>query len=288
MKVAPKAWKNVPSELNSGGNNITPLKDINEAMPSAKVNIPIKKDSNINNSTGNSTFNNLTGPAEINNTLNSTQDNSHINQIDSNIGNSMSNSNPLGMNSYGNGINSFGSGYGMGGSYGGYGMGGGSYGMGGGYGMGGFGGYGMSGGYGMGGSYGMPGMNKDPNNPDFLDKCFYSIERMNFQLFHLCELARMIHQQSTALAYLFDLFKKGYSLVNNFAKDKIMSLIYTIKKYSIDKIIQLKKFTKEFLNKSNNQEDTTLKSHIKLLDRALFILIIISSSTLIAKAIAIK
>jgi hypothetical protein len=188
---------------------------------------------------------------------------------------------------YGGGMNSslYGGGYGntYGGGYGGMGMGVGGYGMG--MGMSGYGGYNMGmGGMGMGMGRGM----SDPNNPDFLDKCFFTIEKMNFQIFHLCELARMIHQQSTALYFLYDIVKKGYSTVNTYAKDKIKLIFFSLKNYGIDKIIKLKKFTKEFLSKSENLEDNKIRNHIKLLDKLLIFMLILASSTVIIKAIGVK
>jgi hypothetical protein len=142
------------------------------------------------------------------------------------------------------------------------------------------------GGYG-GGMYGGRG-NQISENTDFLEKCFFTIERMNFQIFHLCELARMIHQQSTALAYLYDIIKKGYILINTYCKDKTLSLISTIKTKIKEKILSIRKQIKEFLSKSSELENSKIRRHIKVIDNILFILLIIASSTVLYKAIKVN
>ena len=137
-----------------------------------------------------------------------------------------------------NQVNNYSSGYGASG-YGGSGYGIGGYGMGG-YGMN---GYGMGmGGYGMGmGSYGMGGvgmMGRDSN--DSLSKYFMLLERLNFHLFHLCEMVRMMQNQSEAIKFLFDMVKKAVIFgkdcilvhsvdIFNYLKHKIMSIFSTIK-----------------------------------------------------------
>ena len=268
MKGQPvKAWKHQPSEVNSNNIIISPLNDGSDSLPLVKTNVPVKKDSNLGN---------------INQPINEISNNDNSYGNDNNFG-GIGNNNIGGMNNnlYGGMNNSlYGGGYGNSNFGGGYGMGMGGYGMGMGMGMGGYGGYGM----GMGMGRGM----SDPNNPDFLDKCFFTIEKMNFQIFHLCELARMIHQQSTALLFLYDIIKKGYSTVNTYAKDKIRSIFSSLKNYGIDKIIRLKQFTKEFLSKSENLEDNKIRSHIKILDKLLIFMLILASSTIIVKAIAVK
>lgn len=199
--------------------------------------------------------------------------------------NSTSNMNNYNSSGYGSSYGSSYGGYGGMGGYGGGMYGGGMYGGMGGYGGGMYGGgmYGGMGGYGMMGR----GMMNDPNHqPDFLDKAFMSVERMNFQLFHLCELARMIHQQSAALTFLYEMIHKGYSAVKGYTFSGVKSLLSSIKNGTISRLVRMRNFIKEFLSKSDELKDEKIKQQIKLLDRLLFITLIIAASGMLFQAIA--
>lgn len=260
--MGPKPWDTVKSEINTLPKEqlITPISN-NVNIPVNSEPIIIKKDSRqVDNSTNiiNQNVNNNQAQQQSNDPINNNQTGSNLNSYTG-----LSNNNYGGYNSsgYGSMYGGMGGGYGMG--MGGYGSYGGMYG-------------GMGGGYGMGmGGYGMrPMMNQ--NDPDFLDRCFQTIERMNFQLFHLCELARMIQQQSAALTFLYEMISKVYSVVKTYAKENMISLFSSIKNGTISKLIRLREIVTEFLNTSPSTEDSKLKKHLKILDKMLIVLLTIS------------
>lgn len=263
--MGPKPWDTVKSEINTLPKEqlITPSISNNVNTPVNSEPIIIKKDSRqVDNSTSiiNQNVNNNQAQQQSNDPINNNQIGSNLNSYTG-----LSNNNYGGYNSsgYGSMYGGMGGGYGMG--MGGYGSYGGMYGgMGGGYGIGmGMGGYGMR-----------PMMNQ--NDPDFLDRCFQTIERMNFQLFHLCELARMIQQQSAALTFLYEMISKVYSVVKTYAKENMISLFSSIKNGTISKLIRLREIVTEFLNTSPSTEDSKLKKHLKILDKMLIVLLTIS------------
>lgn len=219
-----------------------------------------------------------TNPSLINdNYLNSTNANLNINSNNPSSDPTTNSSNALGtQNTNTNTGTSL-----YGGGYGGYGMGG--YGGYGGYGMssyGGYGsGYGMSGygGHGMGGYGGMSGMYGNRmgqgGQESILDQCFFIVERLNYQMFHFCEMTRMIQAQSASLTYFLEIMKKAYDWVKTFITNHTKSFINNTKLLLIQKLVKLKQNLKEFFT-TKEVEDDKLKKHIKALDYMITILLV--------------
>ena len=85
-------------------------------------------------------------------------------------------------------------------------------------GMGNGGGMGYRGGMGNGrmGYGGMSRMNNPNEQGTVLDQCFFIVEKLNYQMFHFCEMTRMIQAQSASLAYFLEIMKKVYTWSKNF------------------------------------------------------------------------
>lgn len=283
-----KPWKNVQTPINTTSQHNL-ISETNEKLTDVSqinnLSVPIKKESNQNNR--NLNIENNPNQNNLSNNSNSYPDNNQVSNNSSLNGNGYNlNSGVYGnenMSTY-NGYNGYGSGYG---GYNGYGGGyGSSFGSLGGYssngyggGFGSYGGYGgRYGGYGGYGGYGNSmmgsGMMNGNQNPDFLDKCFFTIERMNFQLFHLCELARMIQQQSVSLTFLMEMSCKFYDIIKYVMKDKLYEYIVSFKSKTIEKIMKIREFLYDFLNNNTLKDDSKLKNEIKLLDKFLIFLLI--------------
>lgn len=78
--------------------------------------------------------------------------------------------------------------------------------------IGGYGGlYNGLGGYGNGYSgYGGYGMNIPGRTETFFDKIFMTVERANYQMFHLCEMIKMIQHQTPTIKYFYELLTRAY------------------------------------------------------------------------------
>ena len=101
----------------------------------------------------------------------------------------------------------------------------------------------------MAGMYMMGGQNT------FFDKIFMTLERANYQMYHLCEMIKLIKNQKPTLKF----FKAMIISAFNTLKQKYYEIIKTIKDY----FINLKDIF-SFNNDKYNEED--LKSHIKIID----------------------
>ena len=106
--------------------------------------------------------------------------------------------------------------------------------------------------FGMAGMYMMGGQNT------FFDKIFMTLERANYQMYHLCEMIKLIKNQKQTLKF----FKAMIISAFNTLKQKYYEIIKTIKDY----FINLKDIF-SFNNDKYNEED--LKSHIKIIDYAI-------------------
>ena len=106
--------------------------------------------------------------------------------------------------------------------------------------------------FGMAGMYMMGGQNT------FFDKIFMTLERANYQMYHLCEMIKLIKNQKPTLKF----FKAMIISAFNTLKQKYYEIIKTIKDY----FINLKDIF-SFNNDKYNEED--LKSHIKIIDYAI-------------------
>ena len=106
--------------------------------------------------------------------------------------------------------------------------------------------------FGMAGMYMMGGQNT------FFDKIFMTLERANYQMYHLCEMIKLIKNQKPTLKF----FKAMIISAFNTLKQKYYEIIKTIKDY----FINLKDIF-SFNNDKYNEDD--LKSHIKIIDYAI-------------------
>ena len=89
----------------------------------------------------------------------------------------------------------------------------------------------------------------------FLDKLFMTLERANYQMFHLCEMIKLIKNQKPTIIFFKSLIISTFKAI----KQKYYEIIQMIKEY----FIHLKNiFT--FNNDKYNEED--LKNHIKIID----------------------
>ena len=99
------------------------------------------------------------------------------------------------------------------------------------------------------------------------------VERMNYQMYHFCEMTRMIQAQSASLAYFMEIMGKIYSWVKNFIMTNSKSFYNNTKIKLIERFLKIKLVIKEFFSK-NEVEDHKLKSQIKALDYIITILLI--------------
>ena len=87
------------------------------------------------------------------------------------------------------------------------------------------------------------------------DKMFMTLERANYQMFHLCEMIKLIKNQKPTITFFKSLIISAFNAI----KQKYYEIIQMIKDY----FVNLKNiFT--FNNDKYNEED--LKNHIKFID----------------------
>ena len=103
--------------------------------------------------------------------------------------------------------------------------------------------------FGMAGMYMMGGQNT------FFDKIFMTLERANYQMYHLCEMIKLIKNQTPTLKFFKAMIISAFKAL----KEKYYEIIKTLKEY----FSNLKNvFT--FNNDKYNEED--LKRHIQIID----------------------
>ena len=96
----------------------------------------------------------------------------------------------------------------------------------------------------------------------FFDKLFITLERANYQMFHLCEMIKLIKNQKPTIIFFKSLIISSFKAI----KQKYYEIIQMIKDY----FVNLKNiFT--FYNDKYNEED--LKNHIKVIDYVIKILL---------------
>ena len=109
--------------------------------------------------------------------------------------------------------------------------------------------------------FGIPGMYMMGGQNTFFDKLFMTLERANYQMFHLCEMIKLIQKQKPTLKFFKSLIISAFKAI----KEKYFEIIKSIKEY----LNNLKNiFT--FNNDKYNEED--LKNHIDIIDYAINIL----------------
>ena len=104
----------------------------------------------------------------------------------------------------------------------------------------------------------------------FFDKLFMTLERANYQMFHLCEMIKLIKNQKPTLIFFKSLIISTFKTI----KQKYYDIIQMIKEY----FLNLKNiFT--FNNDKYNEED--INNHLKIIDYIIkfllgFLILIIS------------
>ena len=107
--------------------------------------------------------------------------------------------------------------------------------------------------FGMAGMYMMGGQNT------FFDKLFMTLERANYQLYHLCEMIKLVQRQKPTLKFFKSIIISAFKAI----KEKYFAIITTIKEY----LKNLKKNIFSFNNDKYDEEE--LKNHIKIIDYAI-------------------
>ena len=96
----------------------------------------------------------------------------------------------------------------------------------------------------------------------FFDKLFLTLERANYQLYHLCEMIKLIKNQKTTIKFFKSLIISAFKSI----KEKYYDIVNKLKEY----FINLKNiFT--FNNEKYNEED--LKYHIQIIENIIKFLV---------------
>lgn len=104
------------------------------------------------------------------------------------------------------------------------------------------------------------------DNNTFFNKLFLTFERANYQMYHLCEMVKMIQQQLPTLKYFCSLIKQAY--------------YYIIKKMKeiVDDMIRYIHHLKESLSYSNdNLPEERIKQQIETINKLIKITLFISA-----------
>ena len=106
--------------------------------------------------------------------------------------------------------------------------------------------------FGMASMYMMGGQNT------FFDKIFITLERANYQMYHLCEMIKLIKNQKPTLKFFKAIIISAFKAL----KDQYYEIIKAIKEYfsNLRNVFS-------FNNDKYNEED--LKSHIQIIDYAI-------------------
>ena len=106
--------------------------------------------------------------------------------------------------------------------------------------------------FGMAGMYMMGGQNT------FFDKLFMTLERANYQMYHLCEMIKLVQRQKPTLKFFKSILISAFKAI----KEKYFSIITMIKEY-------LKNLKNIFSFNNDKYDEEELKNHIKIIDYAI-------------------
>ena len=106
--------------------------------------------------------------------------------------------------------------------------------------------------------FGMAGMYMLGGQNTFFDKLFMTLERANYQLFHLCEMIKLVQKQKPTLKFFKALLISAFKAI----KEKYFSIISKIKEY-------LKNLKNAFSLNNDKYDEEELKNHIKIIDFAI-------------------
>ena len=106
--------------------------------------------------------------------------------------------------------------------------------------------------FGMASMYMMGGQNT------FFDKLFMTLEKANYQLYHLCEMIKLVQRQKPTLKFFKSIIISAFKAI----KEKYFAIITTIKEY-------LKNLKNIFSFNNDKYDEEELKNHIQIIDYAI-------------------
>ena len=106
--------------------------------------------------------------------------------------------------------------------------------------------------------FGMAGMYMLGGQNTFFDKLFMTLERANYQLYHLCEMIKLVQRQKPTLKFFKSIIISAFKAI----KEKYFAIITTIKEY-------LKNLKNIFSLNNDKYDEEELKTHIKIIDYAI-------------------
>ena len=106
--------------------------------------------------------------------------------------------------------------------------------------------------------FGMAGMYMLGGQNTFFDKLFMTLEKANYQLYHLCEMIKLVQRQKPTLKFFKSIIISAFKAI----KEKYFAIITTIKEY-------LKNLKNIFSFNNDKYDEEELKTHIKIIDCAI-------------------
>ncbi len=104
---------------------------------------------------------------------------------------------------------------------------------------------------------------------------------MNYQIYHFCEMARMIQAQSASLAFFIETIFKIYNWIKEFTMKHSKNTYISTKLYIVKKLMEIKIFFVNFFNfrgEVNEEREKLLKNEISFIDKMIKYLLITSSA----------
>lgn len=103
---------------------------------------------------------------------------------------------------------------------------------------------------------------------------------MNYQIFHFCEMTRMIQAQSASLAFFMETVVKIYKWIKEFIIKHASNTYLSVKLFIVRKLLEIKNFFINFFNFSgevNDEREKIIKNEINFIDKVIKYLIISST-----------
>lgn len=107
---------------------------------------------------------------------------------------------------------------------------------------------------------------------------------MNYQIYHFCEMTRMIQAQSASLAFFMETILKIYNWIKEFVIKHANNTYLSVKLYFVKKLSEIRTFFLNFFNFSgevNDEREKMIKQEISFIDKMIKYLIISSTSAFI-------
>ena len=103
---------------------------------------------------------------------------------------------------------------------------------------------------------------------------------MNYQIYHFCEMARMIQAQSASLAFFMETILKIYNWIKEFVMKHSKNTYTSTKLFIVKKLLEIKTFFLNFFNFGgdvNDEREKLIKKEISFIDKMIKYLLISSS-----------